>query len=445
MAREHVDLLVRDGLVVTVDPQHRAIRDGFVAVRDGGIVAIGGPDEADAYGADDVIEARGCAVMPGLVNAHTHAAMTLLRGVADDLPLEEWLNQHIWPIEAEFVSPEFVYAGTALAAIEMLSGGVTCFADMYFFQDEVARAATDIGIRAVLGEALLDFPSPNAKTPQEGLAIQREVNERYKESPWAWGIVMAHAPYSCSAGVIQDAKALADEQGLVFYIHLAETEEEVRQIADKSGGLTPVGYLDSLGVLDRHTTGAHGVQLTGRDIGILAERGAKIVHCPESNMKLASGMAPVVELLEAGVTVGLGTDGAASNNDLSMFSEMDTAAKLQKVRLMDPAALPARQVVTMATIGSARCLGLDHLIGSLEVGKRADMAIVNLMRPHLVPLYDVYSTLVYACDPHDVRDTIVEGKVVMRDREITSVDTTGVVQTAVDIAERVREFDRDRG
>ena len=442
MTREHVDLLVRDGLVVTVDPQQRVVHDGFVAVKDGGIVAVGGPDEADAYGADEVIEARGCAVMPGLVNAHTHAAMTLLRGVADDLPLEEWLNQHIWPIEAEFVRPEFVYAGTALAAIEMLSGGITCFADMYFFQDEVARAATDIGIRAVLGEALLDFPSPNAKTPKEGLAIQRAVNERYKDSPWAWGIVMAHAPYSCSAGVIQDAKALADEQGLMFYIHLAETEEEVRQIAEKSGGLTPVKYLDSLGVLDRHTTGAHGVQLTGEDITMLAERGAKIVHCPESNMKLASGMAPVVELLEAGVTVGLGTDGAASNNDLSMFSEMDTAAKLQKVRLMDPAVLPARQVVTMATIGSARCLGLDHLIGSLEVGKRADMAIVNLMRPHLVPLYDVYSTLVYACDPHDVRDTIVEGRVVMRDREITSVDTTAVVQTAVDIAGRVREFDR---
>lgn len=445
MTREHLDLLVRDALVVTVDPQQRVIEDGFVAVRDGGIVAIGGPDEADAYGADDVIEARGCAVIPGLVNAHTHAAMTMLRGVADDLPLDEWLNQHIWPIEAEFVKPDFVYAGTALAAIEMLSGGVTCFADMYFFEEQVARAATDIGIRAVLGEALLDFPSPHAKTPQEGLAIQRAINERYEESPWAWGIVMAHAPYSCSAGVIQDAKALADEQGLQFDIHLAETEEEVREIADKSGGLTPVGYLDSLGVLDRHTTGAHGVHLTDADIAILAQRGAKIVHCPESNMKLASGMAPVVELLEAGVTVGLGTDGAASNNDLSMFSEMDTAAKLQKVRLMDPAALPARQVVNMATMGSARCLGLDHLIGSLEVGKRADMAIINLMRPHLVPLYDVYSTLVYACDPHDVRDTIVEGKVVMRDREITSVDTTAVVQAAIDIAERVREFDRDRG
>lgn len=443
MTRERVDLIVRGGLTVTVDPGRRVLEEGFVAVRDGTIVAVGaGADAADAYAADETIEARGSAVIPGLVNAHTHAAMTLMRGMADDLPLAEWLSEHIWPTEARFVKPDFVYTGTSLAAIEMLSGGVTCFSDMYFFQDEVARAAEDIGIRAVLGEALLDFPSPNARTPDEGLAIQRALNDRYADSPWAFGVVMAHAPYSCSAEVIQAAKTLAREQGVTFYIHLAETQDEVAQVAERSEGRTPVEYLDFLGVLDEHTTGAHGVQLSLSDIELLAERGARIVHCPESNMKLASGMAPVVELIGAGVDVGLGTDGAASNNDLSLFGEMDSAAKLQKVRLMDPAALTAEEVVTMATLGGAKALGLDALIGSLEVGKRADIAIVELSTPHLVPLYNIYSHLVYACDAHDVSHTIVDGKVVMRERAIATVDTSAIVEEAVEIAGRIQAFER---
>lgn len=429
-----------------MDPARRVLDEGFVAVADGGIVAVGsGSAQADEYVPDEVIHARDCAVIPGLINAHTHAAMTLMRGMADDLPLAVWLNEHIWPTEAEFVDPGFVYTGTALAAMEMASGGVTAFADMYFFQEEVARAARDVGIRAVLGEALLDFPSPHARTPAEGLAIQRELNRRHADDPWAFGIVMAHAPYSCSAEVIQEAKALAREQGVTFYIHLAETMDEVAQVAESSGGLTPAAYLDSLGVLDEHTTGAHCVQLDSHDIALFAERGARVVHCPESNMKLASGMAPVVELLEAGVTVGLGTDGAASNNDLSLFGEMDTAAKLAKVRAMDPAVLPARQAVEMATLGGAAALGLDGLIGSLESGKRADLAVVDLTGPHVAPVYDVYSTLVYACDAHDVRHTVCEGRVVMRDRTLTSVAGSDVVSDATAVAERIKASRASKG
>lgn len=436
-----VDLIVRDGLVVTMDKQRRVLEEGFVAVADGAIVAVGsGRAEADGFEASRTVGARGCVVIPGLINAHTHAAMTLMRGMADDLPLTVWLNEHIWPTEFEFVDGEFVHTGTALAAIEMASGGVTTYADMYFFQEQAARAAREVGIRAVLGEALLDFPSPGARTPAQGLGIQRAINDGHAHDPWGFGIVMAHAPYSCSGPVIRQAKELAREQSVMFYIHLAETKDEVAQVAELSGGLTPVAYLDSLGVLDEHTTGAHGVQLTDEDIALLAERGAKIVHCPESNMKLAGGMAPVVGLLEAGVDVGLGTDGAASNNDLSLLAEMDSAAKLAKVRSMDPAALPAPRVVEMATIGGARALGLEDLLGSIEVGKRADLAVVDLSGPNLVPLYDVYSTLVYACGAHDVLHTICEGEIVMRDRKLLRVATSEVVEKAVGIAERIKRF-----
>lgn len=481
MARELIDLLVTDAVIVTMDPQRRVIEHGFVAIRDGAILEVGsmgladhhgvggrddsapdggsggpsaageaaGPSVADVHEREidrfdpaDTIEARGCAVIPGLVNAHTHAAMTIFRGMADDIPLAAWLNDHIWPAEARFVDPEFIHAGTQLAAYEMLSGGVTTYADMYFYQEDAARAAREIGIRAALGEALLDFPTPNAKTPAEGMAYQKAFNMSHETDPWAFGIVMPHAPYSCAPEVLKDAKALARELGAVYYIHLAESADELHQVAERSGGLTPVAYLDSLGVLDEMTTGAHGVQLSSTDIALLAERGAKIVHCPESNMKLASGMAPVCELLEAGVTVGLGTDGAASNNDLSILSEMDTAAKLAKVREMDPAVLPAHTVVEMATLGGATCLGLDHLIGSVEAGKRADLAVINLNAPHLVPLYDVYSQLVYACDAHDVIHTVVNGKVVMRNRQIETIDTSAVVEEAVRFAEVVKSFDR---
>jgi 5-methylthioadenosine/S-adenosylhomocysteine deaminase len=449
VTHEQVDLLVHSGLVVTMAPDRRVIEDGYVAARGGEIVAVGSGapgsgSDIDRFAAAETIDARGCAVIPGLVNAHTHAAMTIMRGMADDIGLAEWLNEHIWPTEAEFVTPDFIRAGTSLAALEMLSGGVTTYGDMYFFQEDAAKAAAAIGIRAVLGEVLLDFPTASAGTPAEGIAYQREFNARHADDRLIHGIVMPHAPYSCAASVLQDSKALAREQGVVWLIHLAETADELAQISELTGGLSPVAYLDSLGLLDEMTTGAHAVWLTPDDIAILAERGCSTVHCPESNMKLASGMAPVVEQLAAGVNVGLGTDGAASNNDLSLFGEMDTAAKLAKVRLMDPAALPARQVFEMATLGGARALGLDDLIGSLEAGKRADLAVVGLFAPHLVPLYDIYSHLVYACEAHDVVHAVVEGKVVMRDREIATIDVSSVVEEVEAIAARIQASESRR-
>jgi 5-methylthioadenosine/S-adenosylhomocysteine deaminase len=458
VTNEKVDLLVRGCLVVTMDPQRRVIENGYVAVRGSEIVAVGddarpgGPGaggsgpapDTECFRASETIDAPGCAVIPGLVNAHTHAAMTIMRGMADDMRLAEWLNEHIWPTEAEFVTPDFIRAGTSLAALEMLSGGVTTYGDMYFFQEDAAQAAAAIGIRAVLGEVLLDFPTASAATPAEGIAYQRAFNARHAADPLIFGCVMPHAPYSCSEAVLRDSKALAREQKVVWLIHLAETADELAQVAERAGGLSPVAYLDSLGLLDEMTTGAHAVWLTDSDIAILAERGCSTVHCPESNMKLASGMAPVVEQRTAGVNVAIGTDGAASNNDLSVFREMDTAAKLAKVRLMDPAALPAHEVFEMATLGGARALGLGGLIGSIEVGKRADLAVIDLSAPHLVPLYDIYSHLVYACDSSDVMHTVVDGKVVMRGRDIATVDVSAVVEEVEEIAARIKASERAR-
>lgn len=431
------DLIITGGLVVTMDEGWTTIQDGAVAVHKGVILAVGPAAELKAlYRANETIDAAGHAIMPGLINCHTHAPMTLFRGLADDLPLDIWLHKHIWPAEAWAVKPEMVYWGALLAAAEMIRGGTTLFTDMYFFEDDIGHAAKQAGIRAVLGEALMDFPSPNSKTPVEGLAYTEELLQKWAGDLLVRASVQPHAPYSASADLITRGKELADRYGAIYLSHVAETANEVTELKAKTGQ-TPPAYLDELGVLDHRTIFAHGTHLCDADIDLLAERGTAIVHCPQSNLKLASGAMRLPELLAAGVRLGLGTDGAASNNDLNMWGEINSATMLHKLVNNDPTAADARTVVKMATRDGADLLGMGEQLGSLEAGKRADLILINLEQPHLVPLYDIYSHLAYAVNKADVSTVIVEGQVIMRDRQLLTMDEQEILAKASEMAAEI--------
>jgi 5-methylthioadenosine/S-adenosylhomocysteine deaminase len=420
------DILVRNGLVLTMDRDRTVIPDGAVAVRGGRIAAVGGQAALGAVRGRKVIDAGGGIIMPGLVNTHTHAAMTLFRGLADDLPLMSWLNDHIFPAEAALDHRQ-VYDGALLACAEMILSGTTTFCDMYLFEDAVARAAQAAGMRAVVGEVLFDFPSPHYGSWEQGLAYTATLIDTYRADPLITVAVEPHSPYLCAPELLQRAFALADRHGRPLVIHLAETEAEVRTIRERYGR-TPVEHLESLGVLAPNVLACHCVRLSAADIDRLRRWEVKVSHNPESNMKLASGIAPVPDLLAAGVCVGLGTDGAASNNNLDLFLEMDTAAKLHKLHRLDPTVLDAATVLRMATIDGARALGLGDRIGSLEPGKQADIIVLDLHKPHLTPLYHPESQLVYAARGSDVATAIIDGRVVMENGCILTFD----VQTAMD-------------
>ena len=358
--------------------------------------------------------------MPGLINAHTHAAMSLFRGLADDLPLETWLNSYIFPAETR-LDGNFVYWGARLAIAEMLLSGTTTFADMYLFADAVARAAAETGIRAVVGEVLYDFPSPNYGPPAAGLAFSEELCRTWRGHPRVSVAIQPHAVYTCSPNLLQQCGALADKYHTRLIMHLSETHQEVADCQARYGA-TPVAHLHRLGLLTARLLADHAVVLSEADLELLAASGAGVAHCPESNMKLASGIAPVVELLKRGVAVGLGTDGCASNNNLDLVQEMDTAAKLQKVRYLDPTVLPATATLDLATRGSAKVLGLEGQVGALSPGLKADVVVLDLDQPHLTPLYDPYSHLVYAAGGGDVQTVVVHGQVVVQDRQVLSFD-----------------------
>jgi len=377
--------------------------------------------------------------MPGLVNTHTHAAMTLFRGMADDLPLDTWLTKYIWPAEAKFITAASVRTGANLALAEMIRSGTTTFSDMYFFADELAQAAKKAGVRAVVAEAVLDFPTPDSKSPQESFAIIEKLADKWKNDPLITIAVGAHSPYTCSSETLKSSKKLADTLGLPLTIHVSETRQEVDDITIKYG-VPPFEYLDALGFFGGTVIAAHAVHPTAREIQLMAERRVGVAHNPGSNMKLASGVAPVPEMLRAGIAVGLGTDGAASNNNLDMFKEMNAAALLQKVSRLDPTAMSARDTVKAATIGGAKVLGLGKRIGSLEKGKRADLIIVDLNRPHLVPLYNVYSLLVYAANGADVETVIIDGRIVMQNRKLLTLDEESIKQEARKLALKIREL-----
>ncbi|MGE0591366.1 MAG: amidohydrolase [Vicinamibacterales bacterium] len=437
--RREVSLVISGGTVVTMDAERRVIENGAVAIDGSDIVAV---DTAAAVRAAFVgrenIDAAGRIVMPGLVNTHTHAAMVLYRGLADDLALMDWLQNYIFPAEARTVSPEFVRAGTRLAALEMIESGTTTFADMYYFEEEVARETKRAGLRGVLGQTIIQFPVPDAMTPADGLARAEAFIRAFRDDPLITPAAAPHAMYTLDGPTLLAARQLSRRYGVPTLIHLAETQGE-EATAQERFQSSPVAYLETLGFLGPGVLAAHGVWVSPSDIARLAERGVSVSHNPESNMKLASGTAPVPAYLRAGVTVGLGTDGAASNNDLDMFEAMRITALLHKLQSGDPRVTSAGTVLEMATLGGARALGLDRLVGSLERGKRADLVVVDMDRARQTPLYDPVSHLVYVTRGDDVRTVVVHGRVLMRDREVLTLDRDAVLHEARAWALRVRE------
>jgi 5-methylthioadenosine/S-adenosylhomocysteine deaminase len=426
--------------VITEDARHRVIENGAVAIVGDHIVGVGTRAEIDAkFQAKQRLDRPDAILAPGLINTHTHAAMSLFRGIADDLKLQDWLEKFIFPAEAKNVSADFVRWGTRLGCMEMLLGGTTTFTDMYYFEDVVAEATKEAGMRGVLGETIIGFPVADAKTPADSLKLAERFITRFRRDPLIVPAVAPHALYTNSDETLKAARALANKYDVPLVIHLSETKKE-NDDAMAQRHMSPTKVLDSLGVLTGRTVAAHGIWLDDADLAILKERGTGIAHCPSSNMKLASGVARVVKMLAMGMNVGLGPDGpAGSNNDLNMFEEMDLAAKLQKVTTMDPQALPATQALEMATIRGARVLGMEKEIGSLETGKRADLILVRIDRPNAVPLYDAISQMVYALKAEDVRDVMVNGKPVVRDSKILTLDDKAVLAKAVEYRAKVSQ------
>ena len=433
-----VSLVVHNGTVVTLDATKRVIENGAVAIDGTDIVAVD-TDEAirRQYRGAETIDAGGQVIMPGLVNTHTHAPMVLLRGLADDLALQEWLTKYIFPAEGKLVSPEFVRVGTRLAALEMIESGTTTFADMYYFEEEIAKETRAAGLRGVLGQTIIQFPVADAKTPADGLARAEAFIEQFKNDPLITPAVAPHAIYTLDGPTIKAARELSKKHGVPTLIHLAETRDEI-QTARERFATSPVSYLEGLGLLGPGLLAAHGVWVNDADIAVLKARGVGVSHNPESNMKLASGTAPVTGYLRAGVAIGLGTDGAASNNDLDMFEAMRTASFLAKLQTVDPSVVNAATALDMATMGGARALGMERLIGSLEPRKRADLIVVSMRASRQTPLYDAVSHLVYTTLGDDVRDTIVNGRVLMRDRKVLSLDADTVLKDARAMAVKVR-------
>jgi 5-methylthioadenosine/S-adenosylhomocysteine deaminase len=436
--QRQVSLLIVNGTVVTMDPGRRVLQNGAVAIEGSDIVAV---DTVEGirrqFRGRETIDAAGQVVMPGLINTHTHAAMSLFRGLADDLALMDWLNKFIFPAEAKMVSPEFVRAGTRLAALEMIESGTTTFADMYYFEEEVAKETKAAGLRGVLGQTVIQFPVNDAKTPADALARAETFIKMFKGDPLITPAVAPHAMYTLDGPTLKAARELSLRYAVPTLIHLAETRDEV-QTAQERFKSSPVAYLDSLGFFGPGVLAAHGVWVSDAEIALLKSRGVGISHNPESNMKLASGTAPVTAYLRAGVPLGLGTDGPASNNDLDMFEAMRMASLLHKLVTVDPQAVSAKVALEMATLGGARALGMDKQIGSLEPGKRADVIIVGMNSARQTPMYDPISHLVYVTHGDDVQTTIVQGKILMRNRKVLTLDEPAILKDARGWAEKVR-------
>lgn len=435
-----IDLLIRGGSIVTMDGERRIYPNGYVAIRGERIVEVGDTANLSAknFRARQTIDASGKVVLPGLINTHTHIPMVLFRGIADDLDLQEWLTKYIFPAEAKNVTRDFVVAGTRLGLAEMIRGGTTTYVDMYYFEDAIAEETKRAGVRAVLGETVIDFPVPDNKTWAEAMAYTERFLKRWKNDPLIIPAIAPHAPYTVSTAHLKEAQALAEKYDVPFVIHIAEAPTETEFMA-KTYQDRSVPYLDKHGLLTPRVIGAHMVHVNEAEIATLKERGVGVGHCPQSNMKLASGTAPVPQMLRAGVSVGLGTDGAASNHDLSMWEEIDTAAKLHKLITQNPTTITAAEALAMATIGGAQAIDLEREIGSLEAGKRADLIIVDLGAVHLTPMYNLYSHLVYATKASDVTETIVNGKVLMRNRRLTTLDEEAIKREARAWQQRVAQ------
>jgi len=430
-------LIINSSILPLSDNEPEFIENGFISIKDGLIASLGPMSYlTESIANVKKIDATGRLAMPGLVNTHTHAAMSLFRGLADDLELMIWLNEHIFPAEAKSVNPEMVYWCSKLAAAEMILAGTTTVADGYFLEDSAAEAFADCGIRSVVAQGVIDFPAPGIPDPAQNVVAAAHFIDRWQaRNNLIIPAIFCHSPYTCSPDTLKRAKEAARQKNVRLFIHLAETNTEVKQIQDQHN-TTPVRYLDSLGILDEETICVHCVWLDDGDIEILAKRGTKVSTCSQSNMKLGSGIAPLKKMLGAGISVGLGTDGCASNNTLDLFSEMDVCAKLHKVKDLDPTALPAKAVLEMATIGGASVLGLADRVGSLSPGKKADVILLDLMQPHLQPFYHPYA-LVYAANGADVSTVIINGKIVMQDRQVLTFDVNEAMLKVRELAKNL--------
>jgi 5-methylthioadenosine/S-adenosylhomocysteine deaminase len=438
-ATHKVDIVIAHGTVITMAGPN--IDDGAVAIDKGNIIAIGkSADIVKRFDGREIINARGDAILPGFVNAHTHVPMTLFRGIADDRDLMDWLQHFIFPAEAKNVDRDFVRWGTRLAAAEMIASGTTTFTDMYYFESDIAAEAKKAGLRGVLGETMIDFPVADNKTWDAAIAYVSEFVKRWQGDRLITPALAPHAPYTVSRAHLEQVRALATELHAPILIHVAETKNEAAQIKDNTAGLSPAAYLDSIGFLGHDVVAAHGVWLTADDIKTFAAKRVGVAHCPESNMMLASGVAPVVDMRRANIALGLGTDGpAGSNNNLDMVEEAASAARLQKITRGDPKALSARDVLEMATLGGARALGMEDRIGTIEPGKRADVIVIDLQQPKSQPVYSVESAIVYAASGSSVVTTICDGKVLMRNRKVLTVDVPAAVAKAKEYRDKVRK------
>ncbi|MBX7171181.1 MAG: amidohydrolase [Pyrinomonadaceae bacterium] len=432
------DLLIVGGTIVTMDKDFQVIENGVIAVREGKISYVGkGGGLPPNIRPKRLIDAKGKVIIPGLINSHTHIPMGLYRGIADDLDLQEWLTKYIFPAEAKNVNEEFVRAGTRLGLAELIKGGTTTFCDMYYFEDNIADETAKAGVRGVLGQTLIDFPAPDFKTFEEALINTEKFVKKWQSNPLIVPAVAPHAPYTVSQEHLLETRKLSDRLNAPLVIHLAEANTETEFIQQKHKGLRPIEYVEKIGLLGDKTIAAHVIQANEKEIDILKSRGVGIAHNPQSNMKIAAGVAPIPLMLKKGLRVGLGTDGAASNNDLSLWEEMDTAAKLHKVFSGDPKVVTAKEVFAMATIGGARALHLEDKIGSLEVGKLADIVIVDMDNLNQIPMYNVYSDLVYATKSNDVNTVIINGKLVMREKQLLTLQENVIKRDANVFREKI--------
>ena len=436
---QQVDQIIHARWIIPVEPAHSLLEDHAVAIHDGKIMALAPAEQIRSeYQADSVHELGNHALIPGLINTHTHAAMSLMRGLADDLPLMTWLNEHIWPAEGKWVSKDFVRQGTEHAVAEMIRSGTTCFNDMYFFPDACAAVASAAGIRAVVGLILIDFPSAWAGDWQEYLDKGLAVHDQFRTNELVTTAFAPHAPYSVSNEPLQKILTYADELDIPIHMHVHETQDEIDQGLERYGS-RPLHRLQELGLLTPAMVAVHMIHLQPDEIRRFAESGAHVVHCPQSNMKLASGFCPLPQMLDAGINVALGTDGAASNNDLDMLAEMQTAAMLGKAVAKDPAAVSSEQALAMATINGARALGIDHITGSLEVGKAADIVAIDLAQLETQPLYNPVSQIVYAASRNQVTHVWCNGKTLMSNRELLTLDINKLMDNARSWQSRLNE------
>ena len=434
--KENIDLSIENAWILTMDEDYNEFRNGCIQISGGKLLYIGPMEGRPLVPADKIVDAEGMIIAPPFFNGHAHVPMSLLRGLGDDSPLKVWLEKYIWPAEAKYVNSDFVYLGSLLSGIEAIRSGSNIFADMYFFEDEVAKASSLLGLRSIIGEAILDYPTPNMKDPESGIAYSEKLIEKYADNELVSLSITAHAPYTCSEVNLRKVAHLSQKYGIPASIHLSETKEEVEQ-SIANFGKSPVKYLADIGFFDYHAVCHHCNHLSTDDISILKDYGVSVVTLPNSNCKLASGIAPITELIDAGVNVALGTDGAASNNNTSMLNDMQLMTKLQKVIKSDPTVITAKQALQIATLNGAKAYRMDSTLGSLEIGKKADLIFIDTSAPNMVPMYDPYAQIVYSMQNYDIHSMIVNGEFLLKNRTVQGIDEEDILNQVRKFAEKL--------